>query len=323
MAIFSSTDLKNTKIDFFGIKQPIKIVEQQVKEKYKNTNTQSTIGFISGKRDLEKIITIVTPSFSNQYILSRTLLVVFSFVLVYIVSLFFHRFNIKEREQITEQKIDNHIISNSTFKFKTDSNTILISSKLFPLIYIELVMIFRKNPNWIWLLTLIGMISMLFIPINISHKYILPLTWFLQISIWSNLVAKDKIFRTHYFANSSYKPIRRLFVSRVFSGIILALFITIPLLISLAINLQFTQIINVVLGALFIPLLAVFLGVLSKGNKLFEIIFFFLIYSNLNLVSITDYFGAINNSMPYTFLMLTLVLSLFLSSLFLKKMNCE
>ncbi|MGY0408461.1 MAG: hypothetical protein ACWIPJ_08930, partial [Polaribacter sp.] len=314
-AIFSSTDSENIKIDFFGIQQPTKIVEQQVKDKYKNTNTQLTIGIISGKRDLEKTVTIVTPLFSNRYILSRILLVVFSFVLVYIVSLFFHRFNSKERKQITKQKIDSNLIS-SSFKFKRESNEIINSTKLLPLICIELVMMFRKNPNWAWLLTIIGMSSMFFLPISVSHNYILPLTWFLQISIWSNLVTKDTVFRTHYFTNSSYKPVQRLFVSRIFSGIILALFITIPLLIRLIFNLQFTLVINVILGALFITLLAVFLGVLSKGSKLFEIIFFFLVYSNLNLVSITDYFGAINNSMLYTFLMLALVLSLFLASYF-------
>ena len=319
-SIFSSTGSENNKIDFFGLQQPIKNVELQVKDKYKNAHTQLAIGIISGKRDLEKIATIVTPSFSKRYILYRILLVVVSLILVYITSLFFHRFNIKEREQIEKQKTDINVIS-SAFKFKKTSTKISNSTSVFPLIYIEIIMIFRKSPNWVWLLTIIGMSSMLFLPITVSHHYILPLTWFLQISIWSSLVTKDKVYRTHYFTNSSYKPVQRLFVSRIFSGIILALFITIPLLIKLVFNFQFMLVINIILGAFFITLLAVFLGVFSKGSKLFEIIFIFLIYSNLNLLSITDYFGAINNSILYTFLMLTLVLSLFLASYFLKKLN--
>lgn len=324
ITIFSSVESKNTKIDFFGIQQPTKEVEKQIKKINQNDNTQLEIGVISGKKDLEKVITIKRPQFSNKYVLNRLFLILVSFFLVFLASFFFHRFNVKEKSQMIKPEIDNHsIINNNTFKFNNNLSVISKSSKLFPLIYIELKMIFRKNPNWVRLFTLIGMSLMLFLSINISHSYVLPLTWFLQISIWSNLVTKDKAFRTHYFANSSYKPIQRIFISRIFSGIILALFIAVPLVIRLVINLQVIQVINVIFGALFISLLAVFLGVLSKGNKLFEIIFFFLIYSNINLVSITDYFGAINNSMPYTLLMLVLVLMLFFSSYFLKKINHE
>ena len=183
----------------------------------------------------------------------------------------------------------------------------------------EIKLLFRKSKKWVLLLILCGMIATVLVPVSITHNYILPLLWFLQVTLWSDLVTKDTENRTHYFTASSYKPLQRIFVSRIIAGIFTALFVAIPLLIKLLFSLEFLAFIHVILGAVFIVLLAIFLGVLTKSKKLFEILFFFIAYSNINLVEITDYYGAIHNTIWYTGFMFFLIIILFLSSYFFKK----
>ncbi|WP_299883985.1 hypothetical protein [uncultured Lacinutrix sp.] len=322
-ALFASSSKKENTIDVFGIQYPTAIVSEQIQQKHLDSNTELAIGFISGGRDINKTVAINTISFPNNYLFQRFFWVIGSFLIVYLVSFFFHRFNIKEEHIKRTNVLETTSEKSAGFQLGTLIETPEFSTKLTPLIFTELLMLVRKREKWLWLITLCGMIASFFVPIIYAHYYILPLLWFLQVTTWSNLVTKDLEYRTHYFAAASYKPLHRLFISRVIAGISIALFITIPLLIRYLLELDFITIINIIFGAIFIVLLAVFLGTLTKSKKLFEIVFFFLIYSNINLIAITDYFGAVNTSLTYTGIMLLLILVLFTGSYFLKKLSYE
>jgi hypothetical protein len=120
----------------------------------------------------------------------------------------------------------------------------------------------------------------------------------------------------HYFAFASYKPLSRLLVSQVFAGIILILFLAIPLIVRLAFMANFTAIFSVVLGGVFITLLASTLGILTKGKKLFEVLFFMITYANVNKVPFLDYFGSISYNVKYV---LILIFVLFLIGILVRK----
>jgi len=322
--LFSSTTKENNFVtDVFGIQYPAKVVEQQIQEMHQKENTKLSIGFISGGRDMDKIVTIESISFSTKYLLARLFWVIIAIVLVYILSFFFHRFNIKEGQNQQQNSLERPLKKTAKFQLRNLAQTVEISAKLSPLIYAEVMMLLRKNTKWILVLTFCGMITMIFVPISISHRYILPLLWFLQISAWSDLASKDETYRTHYFVASSYQPLQRLFIARLVAGILLALFVAGPLLIRYMFSLDIMSLINIIFGALFIVMLAVFFDVLTKSKKFFEILFFFLIYSNMNLVPFADYFGAIHSTTGYTVSMLVLILILFSSSYILKRKSYE
>ncbi len=277
-----------------------------------------TIGFIVGGRKQDKIVTVKSIHFTPKYVFGRLFWMIISFLLIYLSSFFFHRFSIKEERRKQKNNLKKLIVS-ANFQVKTYSTTITENTKLLPLISIEMKLLFRKSKKWVLLLILCGMTATVLVSVSIAHNYILPLLWFLQVTLWSDLVTKDTENRTHYFTASSYKPLQRIFVSRIIAGIFTALFVAIPLLIKLLFSLEFLAFIHVILGAVFIVLLAIFLGVLTKSKKLFEILFFFIAYSNINLVEITDYYGAIHNTIWYTGFMFFLIIILFLSSYFFKK----
>lgn len=114
----------------------------------------------------------------------------------------------------------------------------------------------------------------------------------------------------HYFAFTAFKPIRRIFTSQLLAAVILMLLLAVPLIIRLAVSPNFTGVLAVILGGVFIVVLAALLGILSKGKKLFEVLFFMVTYININGLPFVDYFGGFEHHQFYvaqlTFLIMIL-----------------
>lgn len=319
--LFSVSNVKSTSsFDLFGIQEPLEKVSKQISEININTKNTLTIGFVSGGRDVNKIITVRRVVFSNAYFFQRFSWIVFGIALLYLSSFFFHRFNLDEKEANQEKEsIEQYSIKSASFQLATNETEIKPSFGLLPLIKIEFALLSRKNTKLLLTATIIGMASMFFLPIEIGHQYILPLLWFFQVIVWSDIETKDTTLRTFFFTASSYKPLNRLFISRILAGVLWALLIATPLLIRMLFKTDFISILNIILGGIFIVLLAVFLGVITQSKKLFEIVFFFLVYCNLNLIAITDYLGALNNSIVHVVLLVSFISMLFAVSYFIKK----
>lgn len=323
MMLFASSPEKQGMFDVFGMQYPTTVVSDQIQALHAGQDTELTIGFISGGRNIDKVVTVESISFTQSYMLSRLFWIGFAFILAIVSSVFFHRFNIKERLTTHVKPKEKSNGRSADFQLGNIQEIPEFSSQLSPLIGAEILMLIRKSPKWLWGVSFCLMVAMIFVPITFAHHYMLPLLWFLQVGVWSDLVTKDIAFRTHYFTASSYQPVERLFISRIIAGVSISLLIAAPLLVRYLVDLNFHTLLNIVLGALFIILLSVFFGTLTKSKKLFEIVFFFLIYSNINLVSVTDYFGAMHTSFSYTGIMAILTAGLFAGSYFLKKLSYD
>ncbi|WP_430411266.1 hypothetical protein [Kordia sp.] len=321
--LFASSSENQGIYDVFGLQYPTTIISDQIQALHTGQDTALAIGFISGGRNIDKVVTVESISFTQSYIFGRLFWIGFAFIVAIISSLFFHRFNIKERLTTQTKPQEKSNGRSADFQLGNITSVPEFSSHLSPLIGAEMLMLIRKSPKWLWGMSFCLMVAMVFVPLTFAHHYMLPLLWFLQVGVWSDLVTKDIAFRTHYFTASSYQPVQRLFISRIIAGVCIALFIAMPLLVRYMVELDFHTLLNITLGAIFIILLSVFFGTLTKSKKLFEIVFFFLIYSNINLVSVTDYFGAVHTSVSYTGIMAILTAGLFTGSYFLKKLSYD
>ncbi len=321
--LFSATNHKTSVFssDLFGIQHVTSTVANEVQELFNKEDVGLSIGFVSGGTNPEKTFQMSSLSFPSRYVYGRLLWILFALFASAVASLFFHRFNYKESPRKTTTVSENTNYKSADFKLGNMSHNMEVSYSLAPIIQAELLMMIRKNPSYLWILTLCGFISMFFIPLHIAHVYILPILWFLQVSVWSDLATKDQTFRTHFFTNSSYHPLKRLAISRIIAGLAIAMCVALPVLIRYIINLNFSNGLNVILGAIFIVLVAVFLGAFTKSKKTFEIAFFFLVYCNINQVKALDYFGGLHNSYNYVFLMTVIVSLLFFLSFLLLYRN--
>lgn len=315
---------ENNQIDIIGSRIVTYQMEKEV-AKIKNSDKieNLNIGYSFWENTNSKRFVFNGLDFPTSFILSRLLLVLFGFALIGIVSLFFHRFDIKKHVKIIKNKSE--ILISKTHKEISLINLPIIKESfgIFPFIKTELLLLFRNGKKWLWFVNLVGMLLLVIIPIKFAIQFVLPILWFLQVSRLSNLTTKEVANNVHYFAFASYKPLSRLLFSQLFAGIILMLFLAFPLIVKLVLVGSFTNAISVILGAFFIVLLASALGVLTQSKKLFEVLFFMIAYANINGVPFLDYFGGVSSSSIYNIKLLTFAVILGIISVLVRKMEIE
>lgn len=96
--------------------------------------------------------------------------------------------------------------------------------------------------------------------------------------------------------------------AQILAGVILAVILALPIIVRCVIAADGYAVYNIISGALFIVLLAVCLGIVSGGKKLFEILFFMITYLLVEKGFIADYMGAVphNSHVIYISIMLAL-----------------
>ena len=307
-------------LDVFGSKIVMYQLEEKVRE-ITNTdkNTNMSIGYVLGNTKKPEKFEFNGINFSLTFILSRFLWMLFGLILVGFSSLFFHRFTLEKKlkslkkTKIIESKKTIHQINLSKLVTTKTNYSIL------PLIKTELLLLFRKGKKWLWFVNILGMILLGFLPLETAHQIVLPILWFLQVHRFSDIATKEKTFRIHLFTASSYKPIQRIFTSKIIASFILMLIISSPLIIKYFMNFNFLNALFIISGLTLLVFTAVLFGQISKGKKLFEVVFFLVTYANINGIPYFDYFGAINNDLGNFYTFLIIILLLLSLSFFIKK----
>jgi len=304
--------------DPFGLSLITKSITQHINTNYNESLKGVSFGFIFNGIKTYRLFTWEGLNWSNLFIVSRLLWVAFGFAIVYLSSLFFHRFDLKQVASVKKIKKEPLIINSTQLK----SNAAAINwSSLPPLNFdygifsffkTELLLLVRQGNKWLWMLNAGLWIAMFLVPFSIAHVYLLPILLFLQVGRWSELVTKEKTHRIHYFAYASYKPLQRMLPAQILAGIALALILSLPILIRAVIIANGYVLLTVVNGVLLMVLVAVALGILTGGKKMFEILFFLLTYSVLNKVPFTDYLGALPHQNKWNVGIAVLIINLLL-----------
>jgi hypothetical protein len=313
-------------LDPMGVRQVTYAMQQTISSEYHDTANAISMGFNFSKKSDIKRFEFNGVQWTAPFILSRLAFICLAFALVFIPSVFFHRFDIKESVKIPKKKQRKLAAIMPQVEPLQDIRLsalppVVTSYRIAPFIKTELLMLSRKGPKWLWLINIGGMVALIVAPLTIAHQMILPVLWFLQVARWSDLVTKEKTNRIHYFTFASYKPLTRLLPAQILAGIILAIGLALPLLIRLLITHQLAAVLSIILGGILMVLGAVVLGILSGGKKLFEILFFLLTYANLNKAPIADYFGGVNQGDNYLMLVFGLITLFMLMSFIWRKME--
>jgi hypothetical protein len=275
---------------------------------------QVSVGFIIGNQFKKKYFLFEGSHWSTVFILSRVMWIGIGFIFLYISSRFFHRFDEKRSLVIKKVKTPKNL-EGSEHRITKDISVSALpkaspSFGIWPFVKTEFLMLVRKGPKWFWLINLGVFISLFFIPIAKAHQIGLPVLWFLQINRWGDIATKEKLYRTHYFTYAAYKPLQRLLMAQVLAGVLLAGLLAVPIIFRQLIQVNFLTVFSIIIGSFFVISLSVFMGVLSGGKRLFEIVFFMLTYAIVSGGSILDYFGGFNRGIGYVMLMVGIVAGL-------------
>ncbi len=176
----------------------------------------------------------------------------------------------------------------------------------------ELKMMLKGNSNLWKLFTVVFFILSAFTPINFAYTVALPLLWFFQTLLLSKLGSREITTRCDDYIFSSPFPLLRQLSATLTASTLFMSILALPVIIRLAILGDFYGVVAVLVGALFIPVTAITLGIVTMGSKLFEVLFAMTIYAGFNKIPFLDLIGSIEASrslgMVYYFFGISLVL---------------
>jgi hypothetical protein len=313
-----SNDAMGMAMDPYGLNTMTHSIKEKVNMQYHTHMEDVSFGFIfNSKKKPYQTFTWEGLHWTGVFLLSRLGWIGFSLGLVYLSSFFFHRFDFKSAAVKKKKKgIEGQPAKLSYLAPQGISKDLMppvvADYGIFPLIKTELLLLIRQGNARFWLVIGGVWISLLFAPLAVGHSILLPVLWFLQVTRWSDLATKEKTNRLHYFTFSSYKPLQRMLPAQVLAGIVLAIGLALPVISRELIAKEMYSVIHILNGAVLIVLLAVCLGIVSGGKKLFEILFFMLTYAIINKVYLTDYLGAIPHDSHTTYMVVILMISLVL-----------
>jgi len=160
------------------------------------------------------------------------------------------------------------------------------------LILLELKLLF-KGLRWWSFMVAGGLIiaSLLNTPENV-RSYILPITWLWPILIWSGLGNREMRHNVGQMVFSSASPLIRQLPAIWLAGFLMTVVTGSGAALKFLIAGDSTSLLIWFSAALFIPSLALALGIWSKSSKLFEVLHVTMWYLALNGIETVDYFGA-------------------------------
>jgi len=198
-----------------------------------------------------------------------------------------------EPQEITEKEVypitrKYHLTPLSTKAFKFSIWRLLISE----------LRLMVKGLGWWWYVIALGfVISGVLVPIDILLRWILPFTWIWPIIIWSKMGSRELYYRTNQYIFTAAYPLKHHLPITLLAGIAITFITGIGAAINLVINGELLHLLAWAIAALFIPSLALSLGILSGGRKLFEVVYIILWYIGpMNQGKYLDFLGASSTS---------------------------
>jgi hypothetical protein len=182
-----------------------------------------------------------------------------------------------------------------------------------PVLLAELRLMLKGVSRW-WSIVALGLIIAQFsAPLDAARQWVLPFAWIWPILLWSVLGTREACHQTEELIFSAAHLLRRQLPAMWIAGVIIAILAGSGVAIRLFLTSDWAGAATWLVGALFIPALALALGVWSGSSKLFEVIYTMLWYIGpINRVPVLDFMGTTNESMQtgaaMTFLVGTILL---------------
>jgi hypothetical protein len=135
------------------------------------------------------------------------------------------------------------------------------------------------------------------LPLDTARGILLPFAWMLPVLIWSKLGTREARHQTEQLVFSSANYLRRQLPAVWLSGVLLAMVTGSGVALSLALHGEWFGLLAWGVGVLFIPSLAICLGVWTGSSKSFEFIYTLLWYLGpINRVVLLDFMGVLPSS---------------------------
>lgn len=273
-----------------------------------------------------------------EIILARLAWVLFALAITWLTSLFFHRFDPAKVGQDIFETWKRALLQFVTapkpesapeLAPEADSPapvTVTVSLSPLPLsartesfslylnmLFAELRLTIKGLPIF-WHITAAGLIlANALLPLDLARLVSLPLAWVWPVLLWANLGSREMTFHTNPLLFSVPFPLRRQLPIAWLSGFLITLVMGLPVLARLLLAGNLPAFGATLVGALFIPSLALAMGCWSSTSKLFQAVYLFAWYlATVQGVTFLDFMGHLPGldatPLPLIYLALTIAL---------------
>jgi hypothetical protein len=257
---------------------------------------------------------------TGKIIAGRLLWVCAALGVAMIAALFFGRFDpAREKQKTTDHKTRPPVakkapVASGSLPFRLKPMIpVLMKFRFGQMLQAELNMMLKGQPWWWFLIALVLIVASLFSPLEVSRQFLLPAAWIWPLLIWSAIGVREVRHHMEQLIFSAAHPLRRQLPATWLAGVIVALITGSGMGMRLVIAGAWVNLLAWMVGALFIPSLALALGCWSGSSKLFEVVYTALWYVGpMNQVSALDFMGvtgeSVTSGMPLVYLTCTVVL---------------
>lgn len=245
---------------------------------------------------------------TRQVMLSRLWWLGVGLGLALLAALFFRRFDparegLRRTSKKARQPSEPEVIEDRVLPEFVHSATLhpLAKSPCFSfpfMVLAELRLALHGVSLW-WYLVAAGLFAAgLFTPVSISRGFLIA-AWIWPLLIWSAMGTREKSLRTDQLVFSTAHPLRRQLPACWLAGVLIAVMTGGGPGIRLLLAGEQLGLFAWMVGAFFIPTMALALGVWSGSSKLFEVLYLFLWYLGpANRVGQIDFMGAMGPLLP-------------------------
>ena len=133
--------------------------------------------------------------------------------------------------------------------------------------------------RWWWWLGIIGLnIAILASPLLTTKLYLLPVAWLWPLPVWSEMGNRERKNSTYQMVFSSARPVLRQLPAAWLAGVLVTALFGISGAVVFLSNGDLPGLAAWMGAVLFIPSLALGLGVFSSGSRVFEVVYLFFWY---------------------------------------------
>ena len=311
-------DLQNPVFDFMGFGLFIESMERAVLAQYPGANVSFNLN-PEHIADL-KVFLWEGIDWSVAIFLPKLALFGAGVLVTLVASVFFNRFDPSRKVLMRDKQPKpagqplavNHGAGHCALDLDLPAGHSLDFS-LFPMV-LEETKLMLKGQHKVWYALVLGLIiAQIAAPFSVVRGYLLPIAWCLPVLIWSSMGVRDNLHGTRQLMLSMPYPGSRQIASTWIAGILVALVTASGAVLHSLVIGDMHYLAALIIGACFVPTLAISSGLLSHTSRLFETVYAVIWYAGLlNHLPQLDFAGAVPNGfdsgIPFFYLLISVCL---------------
>lgn len=302
--------------DLIGMTLVARDMQSELDARFGKADRGFTLGHISNENEAQ-VFRWQGMDWTPELVLGRLSWFALAMGIALIAALFFDRFDPakgrmrlpkrKQREEVEEAlpSLPEHVILTPLPALAPGT-----AFRFLGVLAAELRLALKGQPWW-WYAAAAGLVvAGLTAPAQGVRQFVLPLAWIWPILVWSSMGNRESRFGTGELLFSAPRPVGRQLPAVWMAGVLVAAAVGGGAAVRYLIGGDFAALTAWAAGALFIPSLALALGVWSGSGKLFEAVYLFLWYIGpMNRTPELDYLGATGQGRPLLWLAATALLA--------------